>query len=293
MTDTHDDGARRVLVVANEAVEGPELTGALLDHLSGQTVRVCLITPALVESGLDHEMGQVDEAMGPARERLQRSLAGLHEAGIEAIGEVADADPLVAISDELQKFGADEIVLISHDEAGGAYAERNLRARAHHEFDQPITQLLVTRPELAGDGASGSRAAGADGPVAPGADAPHLLGVEHEGAGAGKHTADLRFSRNYPPLRARDMAAIVVGIFGSLLLAIIAADCALGDDAGGVTGACAAKLLIALGAFLINGAHVVALIFFQSLRYEGVLERFAATFTIAGTSLAVVVSLAL
>src|SRR5680860_284743 len=139
-----------VLVVANEAIEGSELAEAVLDHLSGRTVRIYLIAPALVDSGLDHELGEVDHAFGPTQERLEHSLAALRRVGIEAAGAVADADPMVAISDELRKFDADEIVLISHTKAESAYAEKDLFARVNHDFSQPITQLTVTRAD--GDG---------------------------------------------------------------------------------------------------------------------------------------------
>ncbi len=38
----------------------------------------------------------------------------LREAGINARGEVGDADPLQAIEDALRTFGADEIVISTH-----------------------------------------------------------------------------------------------------------------------------------------------------------------------------------
>ncbi|HZJ29653.1 MAG TPA: hypothetical protein VFD37_06670, partial [Solirubrobacterales bacterium] len=89
----------------------------------------------------------------------------------------------------------------------------------------------------------------------------------------------------------RDIAAMLIGALGTLALVVIAADCALGQPGSGITGACAAKTLIAIGALLINAAHIVALFFFQSVRYEGIFERFTSSFTITVTSLAVLVSL--
>src|SRR5919106_6744074 len=86
------NGARggRVLVVADEAVAGSELRKSVVDHLGGKPTAVFVVAPALVDSGLKHTMGDVDGAIGPARERLDRTLAALREAGIEADGEVGD-----------------------------------------------------------------------------------------------------------------------------------------------------------------------------------------------------------
>lgn len=277
------DGVRNVLIVVNEAVQGAGLEAALVDHLAGQQIRVLLVAPALVASPLDHEMGQIDAAIEPARERLERSLSELRKAGIEAIGEVGDSDPILAISDELQKFPADEIILVTHREEDQAYAEQGLLERAHHDFPVPITELTVTRPPDVPEAPEGERE--------PPAEAPHLVGIRHEPAEAGRDSADMEISPNFPPLRARDTFAMIYGLVGSILLVIIAADSALSDAGSGIEGTSAARMLIAIGALLINGGHSVALIFFQSVRYEGVFERFASGFTIVVTTIALIVSL--
>lgn len=268
-------GVRNVLVVANEEIQGAAIESAMLDRLKGGEIRVMVVAPALVRSGLEHEMGEVDAAREPAERRLSRSLAELRRLGIEAIGEVGDADPMLAISDELQKFPADEIILITHQEEDRAYAEKDLLEKAHHDFPLPVTAISVTRP-------------GAE------EETPHLVSVERQEADPqvveeALHPRD----QSFPPLQLRDIAGIIFGIVGSIVLVILAADSALGDPGGGIEGASAAKMLIAIGALLINGAHVVALIFFQSVRYEGIFERFTSTFTIVVTSLAIIVSLLL
>jgi hypothetical protein len=84
--------------------------------------------------GLKHTLGDIDGAIGPAQERLERTLDELRGAGIEADGEVGDSDPMVAISDEILKFHPDQILLVGHRDKEGAYAERGLLeqiGRAH------------------------------------------------------------------------------------------------------------------------------------------------------------------
>lgn len=272
------DDAHNVLLVLNEVVQGAGVEAALMEHLAGQAVRIMVVAPALVDSPLDHEMGQIDHAIEPARRRLENSLEELRKLGIEAIGEVGDSDPILAINDVLQKFPADEIVLIAHGEEDRAYAERGLFERAHHDFELPITQLTVTRP---GDPEPGP-------PNGQPSEAPHLIGVLHEPP---EHEPDPDISANFPPLRIRDIFAMVFGVVGSIVLVILAGASAVSQPGSGIEGASAAKMLIAIGALLINAAHVVALIFFQSVRYEGIFERFASRFTIIGTSIAIIVSL--
>lgn len=281
------DGVRNVLLVINEVVEGAALRSALVDHLAGQEVRIMVVAPALVESPLDHEMGQIDRAIEPARERLDRSLDELRRSGIEAIGEVGDSDPILAINDELQKFPADEILLVAHREEEQAYAERGLLERVHHDFPVPATELLVTRPGE--PRISEEDGAGAGVAVSNGDAVPHLVGIHHEPAGPGRDTADAEISENFPPLRLRDVAAMVYGLVGTLVLFILAGASAVGDSGSGIEGASAAKLLIATGAVLINGGHAVALIFFQSLRYEGIFERTASVITFVLTTIALIV----
>jgi hypothetical protein len=61
------------------------------------------------------------------------------------------------------------------------------------------------------------------------------------------------------------------------------------EDNGELSGAAAVVLLIAIGAFLINVAHIVGLLFFESVRYTGIWERFMSRMSIfvTGTGLAV------
>jgi hypothetical protein len=273
-----DDGGApaggRVLIVADEAVAGAELRRSVVDHLNGKPTSVFVVAPALAESGFKHTMGDVDGAIGPARERLDRTLEELRRAGIEADGEVGDSDPMVAISDEILEFHPDQILLVAHGGAESAFAERGLLEQAQRDLDLPVTELVVDRAER-----------------------PHVLDVKETEAGAGRRKG-WRPSANMPPLSKRDFAGILVAIIGTLLLGVLAADC-VGDSQGhdfeeGRLGfACAARILIAMFMALINLAHVVGLFLFQSVGYEGMWNRFFARLSLIGTPLAIAASLLL
>lgn len=261
-------------MVVNEAVAGPELRDSLVEHLGDRAAAVFVVAPALVHSGFKHTMGDVDGAIGPAGERLRRTLEELRGVGIDASGEVGDSDPMVAIGDEIQKFHPDQVLLVAHRDEEGDFAERGLLEQAERDLDLPVTELVVDRAER-----------------------PHVLDVKETEPVAGQRKG-WRPSYNWPPLSRRDLGGIVVAVVGTLLLGALAADCvgeANGHDfeEGRLGFACAARILIAMFLALINLAHVVGLFLFQSVGYEGMWNRFFARLSLIGTPTAIVVSLLL
>jgi hypothetical protein len=271
---TNGHGARRVLVVADEAVAGAELRDKLVEHLGDGTGSVFVVAPALVHSGLKHTLGDVDGAIGPAGERLQRTLEELRGAGIEADGEVGDSDPMVAIQDEIQKFRPDQVLLVAHGEKDSDFAERGLLEQVQRDLDLPVVELVVDRDRQ-----------------------PHVLDVKETDSVPGSRKG-WRPSGNFPPLRKRDMAGIFVAVLGTLVLGGLAADCvgeASGHDfeEGRLGFACAATILIAMFMALINLAHVVGLFLFQSVGYEGMWNRFFARLSLFGTPTALLAAVML
>jgi hypothetical protein len=265
-------GGTRTLVVANEAAVGAEMRDALLQHLGDGSGQVFVVAPALSDSALKHTLGDVDGAIGPAEDRLRRTLEELRKAGIEASGEVGDADPILAINDEIEKFHPDRVLVVAHRDEDGAFAERGLLEQAQRDLDLPVVELVVDH-----------------------AEAPHVLDVKEAGSVADRRKG-WRPSSNWPPLSRRDVGGIVVAVLGTLLLGVLAADCVAEGgnfEGGGLEGACIARVLIALGMALINLAHVVGLFLFQTVAYEGMWSRFFARLSLFGTPAAVAVSLLL
>lgn len=267
---------RRVLVVADELFRGSDFAGELRSHLHGrgERVEVFVIAPALAHSGLDHEMADFDRPAAEARERLDWILDELRTIGIEAVGEIGDGDPTVAVGDGLREFPADEIVVIGHAEGRGrSYSEKNLWNRLTRDFAEPITALMVEAP---------------GGPGSPG----NVVAIEHTPARDHPEEDRSAASRSFPPLRRRDLAGIFVGIAGTIGLGLLAVAAGI-DDNGRISGTSAVILLIAIGAFLLNAASIVGLIFFQSVRYDGIWERFLATASLVYTLCGLVISLGL
>jgi hypothetical protein len=270
-TDRATTGGSRVLVVVAQAIAGGQLRQSLVDHLGERPV-VRVIAPALIDSPIEHVMGDVDEATVVARERLERSLAELERAGIEAEGAVGDTDVRLAIQDALQTFDADEIVIVAHRE-GGAYLERQGIEEAERDFDQPITELFIER----------------------GGDESEVADVERKPAGqpqADPEEVEGR-SANFPPFSPRDILGIVVAVVGTVVLVILAASGGSGEDLNSGLGSQAVQILIAGVMGLINLAHVVGLTLFQAAPYRGFGRDLFARISLIGTPVAIIVSLLL
>ncbi len=144
-----DPGELRLLVVANETVAGAELRETVQRAAEGHRTHVHVVAPAL-NSKVRHWASDEDGARSAAQARLDASLSRLMEAGIDASGEVGDADPLQAIEDALRTFGADEIVISTHPEGRSNWLERGVVDAARERFAVPITHVVVDleRPSL-------------------------------------------------------------------------------------------------------------------------------------------------
>ena len=277
MTGTDEGGRERtgsfkLLVVAAEEIEGSELRDAIAERVDGRDAEVRLVVPALTDSALDHAMGDVDDAMAAARERLERSTSELRRAGIEAQAEVGDSDLRLAIQDALQTFDADEILIVAHRD-GGPPLERQGIEEAQRDFKPPITELFVERAEDR---------------------EPTVAEVEHLEAGqdrADPEEAEPE-SRNLPPFSPRDVLGIVVAIVGTIVLVILAATGSddLAGDSGGLSSQ-SAKILIAGAMALVNLAHIVGLTLFQAGPYRGAGRDLFANLSLFGTPTAIVACL--
>jgi GABA permease len=135
------EGERRILVVANETVGGARLFDEIRTRSEGYREQVLVLCPAL-NSALRHWVSDEDGARAAARERLDASLARLAEAGIDARGEIGDADPLQAIEDALRLFGADEIVISTHPPERSNWLERGVVEKARERFPVPVTHVI-------------------------------------------------------------------------------------------------------------------------------------------------------
>jgi GABA permease len=131
-----------LLVVANETVEGTVLVETVRDIALSRDADVLVVAPAL-NTRLRHWMSDSDRAHAAAQQRLDNTLARLRAAGVRANGHVGDADPLRAMEDAMQLFGADEIVISTHPEERSNWLAHDLVARACARFELPVAHVVV------------------------------------------------------------------------------------------------------------------------------------------------------
>jgi hypothetical protein len=261
------DGIFHVLVIAAEEHVGEPVRRELEERAGGRQTEVRVVVPALADTAFQHAAGDVDQGLERARDQLGTSLREVDETGVEAEGRVGDADPVRAIEDALYDFPADEIVIVTHPDREARWLEDDLFERARHRFRPPIVHFVVTEGRLEATERAG-----------PGLDPADEAEIEGD-------------SENLPRFSARDVAGIIWAIVGTLILVAIAA--ANPDETASGFDLDAMHTLIA-GAFgLINLAHVVGLVLFESVGYRGLAQRFFADLSLYGTTAAIGVSLLL
>ena len=263
--------SRRVLAVVPDALEVGEEIDEIRRAADGAGTTLHLVVPAVEATAFRHTMGDVDEPKREAEDRLGESLSRLRENGIEASGEVGDPDPIQAAQDALLKQPADEVVIFEREAQQARWFEEGLFEKAQAGIEPPLRMVVIH----SGD-----------------ADGEHVVAIEEAGRGIdGKEEDDLAISENFPPLSTRDVAGILIGIVGTIVVIVLAAVIASGP--GPEAGWKAAAIGIAIFTALINMAHVVGLTLFESVRYRGGFAVFFRNLSLFGTTGAMLVNLSI
>jgi len=260
--------SRRVLAVLTDPLEGEEEIAEIRRALEGEGAELRLVVPAVESNAFQHVLGDVDEPSRRARASLERSLRALRDAGIEAAGEVGDAEPVRAAQDALLMAPADEVLIFEHSATQARWFESGLFEKAQEEIEPPLRMVVIEQSSSA---------------------PPHVVEVEEAGAGT-THPDQHEIGTSYlPGLSRGDFAGMVAGILGTIAVAVLAAVVTAED--GPDSGAGAAAILIAIFTALVNMAHVVGLTLFETVNYRGGFEKFFRTLALVGTPAAVLANL--
>ena len=128
--DTEREASGSILVVANQTAGGQALLELLKDKAQDGERRIVLIVP------------QSDERPREAEERLAGTLQQLEDAGLEAVGQVMDPDPYVAIHNALQFYVINEIVISTFPETRSGWLRSDLVERVRSSTDLPVEHVL-------------------------------------------------------------------------------------------------------------------------------------------------------
>jgi hypothetical protein len=262
---------RRVIAIVTDELHGPEPVEQIRSQVGSEGMEVRLVVPAVEASALRHTLGDVDEPKRQAEERLESALRLLRQGRIQVSGEVGDPDPVQAAQDALLKAPADEVVIFEHSEAQHRWFEDGLFERAQEAIEPPLRMVVL---ETAGG------------------QPDHVLAVEEAGPGTVNPLADREVGGGayVPGMTRDDLAGMIAGILGTIVVAVLAAAVAA---SGQKVGWEAVAILIAIGVALANLAHVVGLTLFESVSYHGGFAKFFRTLALVATPVAVLVNLAI
>jgi hypothetical protein len=252
---------RRVLVIANDAVGGDRLVEEITRRIGDpHDAEVRIVSPPLVDRAIDLLAGEVDEDIEEARRRLRVSVEALQMKGIEASGDVGDADPVLAIKDALALFPADEVIIIAHPPEHASWLERNVLDRARSELSIPITYVQVEHVDATG----------------PAVEKVEQVRPTPEGSPQRRGETKVDY---LPEATRRDRLALLVGVVGTIALGVALL---VTGDVSTVT------ILLAIGAFMVTVWHVAALLIMRGSGYRGLWATLAADTILYGIPPAVV-----
>jgi GABA permease len=134
----------RILVVANEALQGDGVRAAILGRAKLRP-ELMVVAPVLV-SRTHFVTTDVDREIDEARARLAQTLDWALARGLSARGHIGDPmHPMLAVEDDLRRFGPDEVIVATHPAERSNWQEASLVARLRSELDVPVTQVVVDR----------------------------------------------------------------------------------------------------------------------------------------------------
>ena len=140
--------AHRVLVLANETVEGAELLDELrsIDR-SGKAEYFVCVPANPIDTGQAMHQDAVwlwDATAEAAQERLDRTLTVLRAEGLQATGELGDYRPVRALTAAVQSFRPDRLVICTLPEEQSAWLRYDVVDRAREANPGlPVTHVIV------------------------------------------------------------------------------------------------------------------------------------------------------
>lgn len=137
------EGKRRLLLVSAGQLGGEELRDQLRET-GGEDFELDVLMP-IVASRSHSLSDDVDREREETRQRLRASLAWAAGQGFNAKGEVGDPDALLAIEDELRRFGADELVVVTYPEERSSWLATRMLGYLDRELEIPVREIALDR----------------------------------------------------------------------------------------------------------------------------------------------------
>jgi hypothetical protein len=130
-----------VLVLANETIGGQALLSRIIERSKEGDATFYIVVPKTKP-----RFGNViydDAVRSSAQVRVDLACAFARNEGIEAHGEVGDADPFNAAMDAIDEHHIDEVILSTHPSSSSGWMRRDLPDRIHEETGLPVEHIVV------------------------------------------------------------------------------------------------------------------------------------------------------
>lgn len=132
---------RRVLVVANQTLASEGLARAVGTLTAEQPTTFHIVVPATPPR--EHLVWTEGEARAVAAARLDAALAWFGSQGVEATGEVADPNPVLAVQDALIERDAERILIVTLPPGASRWIRRDVVNRIRSAVDLPVHHLVA------------------------------------------------------------------------------------------------------------------------------------------------------
>lgn len=140
-------GPRRVLIVARQTADSPQLLAAVARQADQGQCLFTLLVPASPH-GLHRVVDPEDHGRAEAETRLAVGLAVLSEAaGQNIVGFVGSHDPLAAIQDAINLLGFDEVIISTLPARVSRWLHLDL-PRKVRALGIPVTEVVGSEHDL-------------------------------------------------------------------------------------------------------------------------------------------------
>ena len=137
---------RRCLIVANQTLMSPQLREEVLRRRDAGDHEFHVVVPATHAHGT--ALWTEGRALAQARDALDDALAHFRAVGIDATGEVGDADPVLAVNDVITRERVDEIIVSTLPLGVSKWMKRDLPHRLERRFSKPVTHVAAVQAQV-------------------------------------------------------------------------------------------------------------------------------------------------
>jgi hypothetical protein len=138
---------RSYLVVGNQTLDSPELTGAIRERMSAGPATFHLVVPASPTSQRGMTWDE-DEARAAAADRLNAALSRLHDMGAQVTGEIGAPDVIEATEDALRSRETDEVLLSTLPPGISRWLGQDVPTRLKGSILVPVTVVTTQRQSV-------------------------------------------------------------------------------------------------------------------------------------------------